>query len=104
MSYITKIIKIDSWTSDKEEHKIKGLEEGKTYILHEEVTADGYVKATDIEFTVSYDKQNEHLEMVDKVLKVIKTDLVTGEEIEGAELLQKSHIKFQDLKKVKNTH
>ena len=60
--------KIDSWTSDKEEHKIKGLEEGKTYILHEEVTADGYVKATDIEFTVSYDKQNEHLEMVDKVL------------------------------------
>ena len=78
--------KIDSWTSDKEEHKIKGLEEGKTYILHEEVTADGYVKATDIEFTVSYDKQNEHLEMVDKVLKVIKTDLVTGEEIEGAEL------------------
>ena len=62
------------------------VEEGKTYILHEEVTADGYVKATDIEFTVSYDKQNEHLEMVDKVLKVIKTDLVTVEEIEGAEL------------------
>ena len=77
---------IDSWTSGKEEHKINGLEEGKTYILHEKVTADGYVKATDIEFTVSYDKQNEHLEMVDKVLKIVKTDLVTGEEIEGAEL------------------
>jgi uncharacterized surface anchored protein len=77
---------IDSWTSTKEEHKIKGLVEGETYILHEEVTPYGYVKATDIEFTVSLDKENEHIEMIDKVVEITKTDLVTGDEIEGAEL------------------
>ena len=77
---------IDSWISEKEAHIIKGLEEGKTYILHEKVAADGYVKASDIEFTVSMEKENEHIEMIDKIVKIVKTDLVTGDEIEGAKL------------------
>ncbi len=77
---------IDSWTSSKEEHIIKGLEEGKTYILHEETAPNGYVLATDIEFTVTTDKETQKLELIDKILEIIKTDLVTGEELEGAKL------------------
>ena len=77
---------IDSWTSTKESHNIKGLEEGKTYILHEDYAPNGYVVATDIEFTVTEDKETQKVNMIDKVVEVVKTDLVTGEEIEGAEL------------------
>ena len=78
---------VDSWTSTKEPHKISGLEEGKTYTLHEEIAPDGYVKATDIEFTVTTDKETQTIEMIDKVVDITKTDLVNGEEIEGAELV-----------------
>ena len=77
---------IDEWTSGKEAHKINGLEEGKTYILHEEVAPDGYVKATDVEFTVTTDKETQHEKLVNKIVKVSKTDLTNGEELEGAEL------------------
>ena len=77
---------IDEWTSTKEAHKISGLEEGKTYILHEEVAPKGYVKATDIEFTVTFDKDTQHEKLVNKIVKVSKTDLTNGEELEGAEL------------------
>lgn len=78
---------VDEWVSRKEAHKISGLEEGKSYILHEEVCVDGFVKATDIEFEVSYDKETQHLEMVDKIVDVTKTDMVNGEEVEGAKLV-----------------
>lgn len=78
---------IDEWVSSKEAHKIKNLEEGKSYILHEEVSTGYFVKATDIEFEVSYDKETQHLEMIDKIVDVTKTDMVNGEEIEGAELI-----------------
>lgn len=57
------------------------------YILHEEIAVNGYVKATDIEFTVSSDKSTQKLEMIDKVVLVSKTDLVTGAELPGAELI-----------------
>lgn len=77
---------VDEWTSGKEAHKINGLEEGKTYILHEEVAPDGYVKATDIEFTVTTDKETQHEKLVNKIVKVSKNDLTNGEELEGAEL------------------
>lgn len=77
---------VDEWTSGKEAHKINGLEEGKTYILHEEVAPDGYVKATDVEFTVTTDKETQHEKLVNKIVKVSKTDLTNGEELEGAEL------------------
>lgn len=77
---------VDEWVSGKEPHKIKNLVEGETYILHEEICVEGYVKASDIEFTVSYDKETQKIEMVDKIVEITKTDLVTGEELEGAEL------------------
>ena len=78
---------IDEWTSSKEPYKINNLIENETYILHEEVSINGYVKATDIEFTVSDEKKNEHIEMIDKIVLISKTDLVTGEELPGAELV-----------------
>lgn len=77
---------VDEWISSKEPHKIKNLVEGVNYILHEELAVDNFVKATDIEFTVTTDKETQHLEMIDKLVQVSKTDFVTGEEIEGAEL------------------
>ena len=78
---------VDKWVSEKVPHKIKGLIESETYIIHEEIVADGYVKATDIEFTVSEDKETKKIEMIDKVVLVSKTDLVTGEELPGAKLV-----------------
>ena len=77
---------LDKWVSGKEPHKVNGLIENEEYILHEEIVVDGYVKATDVKFTVTSDKETQKVIMIDKVLEVIKTDLVTGEEIEGAEL------------------
>ena len=77
---------VDKWVSGKEPHRIQGLIEGETYVMHEEIAIDGYVKATDIEFTVSKDKETQKIEMIDKVVLVSKTDLVTGEELPGAEL------------------
>lgn len=78
---------VDKWVSGKEPHRIQGLIEGETYIMHEEIAIDGYVKATDIEFTVTEDKETQHIEMVDKIVLISKTDLVTGEELPGAELI-----------------
>lgn len=77
---------VDKWVSGKEPHKINGLIENEEYILHEEIVVDGYVKATDVKFTVTSDKETQKVIMIDKVLEVVKTDLVTGEEIEGAKL------------------
>ena len=76
---------IDEWTSTKEPHKIKNLKENETYRLHEEIAPDGYVKATDIEFTVSDKKENEHIELIDKVVEISKEN-ISGKEIEGAKL------------------
>lgn len=78
---------VDEWTSTKEPHIINNLVENETYTLHEEIAPNGYVKATDIEFTVSTEKETQHIEMIDKVVDVTKTDLVDGSEVEGAELV-----------------
>lgn len=77
---------VDKWITTKEAHKVSGLIEGETYVLHEEETIGDYVKAQDIEFTVTEDKETQIITMVDKTVEVTKTDYVTGEEIEGAEL------------------
>ena len=78
---------VDEWVSSKEPHKINGLVENEKYKLHEEVAIEGYVKATDVEFTVTEDKENQKVEMIDKIVQVTKTDLTNGEELEGAELV-----------------
>lgn len=77
---------VDKWVSTDEPHKVNGLIEGENYVLHEEIVVDSYVKATDIEFTVSEDKETQKVVMIDKILEIVKTDLVTGDELEGAEL------------------
>ncbi|MCD7949317.1 MAG: prealbumin-like fold domain-containing protein, partial [Erysipelotrichaceae bacterium] len=64
-----------------------GLEEGKTYTLHEEAAPNGYYVANDVEFTVSGDKVNEYHTIVDeKILtdiEVVKIDSSTKEVITG---------------------
>ena len=44
---------VDEWTSTKEEHKIKGLEEGKKYTLTETTCPYGYEQAESIKFGFS---------------------------------------------------
>ncbi|MBP3254975.1 MAG: hypothetical protein J6M60_00575 [Clostridia bacterium] len=78
---------VDEWTSEIKPHKIKNLIEGEKYLLHEELCVGAYVKATDAEFEVSLDKDTQKITMVDKLVDIVKTDFVTGEELEGAELI-----------------
>ena len=77
---------VDEWISEKEDHKVKGLEENKTYKLHEELSVGNYVKASDIEFKVTTDKNTQKIVMIDKLVEVTKTDITNGNELEGAEL------------------
>ena len=59
---------IDTWTSDaKEAHVIKKLVVGETYTLREEFAPYGYLKATDIQFTVEDTGDVQHVEMKDEV-------------------------------------
>ncbi|MCD7893263.1 MAG: hypothetical protein LUG60_06105, partial [Erysipelotrichaceae bacterium] len=56
-----------------------------TYTLHEEYAPDGYVIATDVEFTVTEEKVNQEMTLINKQVTVSKED-ISGEEIEGATL------------------
>lgn len=78
---------IDKWISGEKTHKIEGLKVGKTYVLKEEIQVDSYVKATNIKFEVKNTNEVQKVTMIDKLVDVIKTDVVSGEEIEGAELV-----------------
>ena len=80
---------VDEWTSGKEEHYVSGLEEGKTYTLTETTAPKGYVKAESIEFTVSKDKVNQKVNMLDKQVSVTKTDITGTQEVPGATLTVK---------------
>ena len=80
---------VDEWTSGKEEHYVSGLEEGKTYTLTETTAPNGYVKAGSIEFTVSKDKVNQKVNMLDKQVSVTKTDITGTQEVPGATLTVK---------------
>ena len=80
---------VDTWTSTKEEHYVSGLEEGKKYTLIEETAPNGYVKAESIEFTVSKDKVNQKVSMLDKQVSVTKTDITGTQEVPGATLTVK---------------
>ena len=77
---------IDEWISGNKTHKIEGLKVGETYILREQIAPEDYVKATDIEFKVENTNKIQKVTMIDKILEIVKTDLVTGEELEGAEM------------------
>lgn len=59
---------IDSWTSVKDSpHVIKRLQLGKTYILREELAPYGYLRATDVEFTISDTAEVQKVKMEDEV-------------------------------------
>ena len=59
---------IDSWTSVKDSpHVIKRLQVGKTYILREELAPYGYLRATDVEFTISDTAELQKVKMEDEV-------------------------------------
>ena len=76
---------VDKWTSGKDAHYISGLKEGKTYVLSEVTAPSEYVKATDVEFTVTKEKVDQKTTMIDKQLIVSKTNF-GGEEIQGASM------------------
>lgn len=62
---------LDSWTSGSEAHRITAkLTAGQTYILHETAAPNGYVVASDIEFTVNKDAAITKVTMKDDTTKV----------------------------------
>lgn len=72
---------VDEWVSTTDSHLVKGLKEGKKYILEETLAPLGYNKASSIEFTAG--KENQQLEMIDYVTTIVKTD-TKGDRLEGA--------------------
>ena len=80
---------IDRWTTDGTEHVIKGkLVAGRTYIVREISVPDGYIKADDIEITISSDGSVDTVEMVDNKMfvDIYKTN-ADGEALKGATLV-----------------
>ena len=77
---------IDEWTSTAKTHKIEGLKVGKTYTLREDLAPIGYAKSTDVKFKVENTGKVQKVTMIDKIVEISKTDITTGEELEGAEL------------------
>lgn len=77
---------IDSWTSTEKEHRITGLVVGQTYTLTENYAPDGYVVASDIQFTVSNTSDVQKVSMVDKQVGLNKVD-IDNNPVEGALLV-----------------
>ena len=80
---------VDEWISGTEPHRIEGiLIAGETYTLHEESAPNGYVVASDMEFTVSTDGKVDVITMTDDTTKVeiSKTDITGERPVEGAKL------------------
>lgn len=63
---------VDEWISDGSSHAILNLEEGKDYILQEDLAPAGYAKANDIPFRAG--KENRHLVMEDVETMIEKID------------------------------
>ena len=74
-----------TWVSGDHPHKIEGLHINETYTLEETVAADGYVKATSVEFKVNEDGSVTPVTMIDKMVTVSKVDM-GGKEVKGAEM------------------
>lgn len=80
---------IDTWTSGKEPHEIKGLTVGKTYILINTKPAKGYVTANKVKFTVKNVATEQKQEMLTDVtkLQISKTDASGKNQVKGAGLV-----------------
>ena len=76
---------VDEWTSEGKVHYATGLVEGKKYTLHEDLAPTGLNLANDIEFEVSYEKENQQVEMIDTINEVSKVD-EKGNLLKGAEM------------------
>ena len=78
---------IDSWTVKEGEpkHIVEGLIEGKEYTLIEDYAPDGFTISNSIDFTVTEDKINQGITMIDKVVDVDKIN-IEGESLKGVKL------------------
>ena len=76
---------VDEWTSEGKVHYATGLVEGKKYTLHEDLAPTGLNLANDIKFEVSYEKENQQVEMIDTINEVSKVD-EKGNLLKGAEM------------------
>ena len=76
---------VDEWISEGKVHYATGLVEGKKYTLHEDLAPTGLNLANDIEFEVTYDKENQKVTMVDTINEVSKVD-EKGQLLKGAEM------------------
>ena len=65
-------------------HMVRGLQEGDEYRLVELQAPDKYVVANSIEFAT--ENKDIELSLTDKQVQISKTDITTGEELEGAKL------------------
>ncbi|MCR5742181.1 MAG: VaFE repeat-containing surface-anchored protein [Lachnospiraceae bacterium] len=78
-----------SWISTTDEHIVLGLAEGFYYLVESTApTQNGYVKAQDVLFEVSSDKDTDLVEMRDDhtQLRIYKYDYVTDETLDGCVL------------------
>ena len=90
---------VDEWVSTKDVHEIEGLKTGEEYTLKETVAPEGYTVATETTFTIdekgkvtttgttTTDEEGNTVLLVEDAktkVKVSKTDVADGEELEGA--------------------
>ena len=74
------------WTSEEgKDFNVEGLTIGKIYTLNEDLSPLGYVKASSIDFTVDETGAVTEQTMIDKILRVAKTD-ENGNYVKGATL------------------
>lgn len=77
---------VDTWVSTEEQHAINNLVVGESYILREEIAPEGYVIASDVQFTVTDDKKDQTVTMLDKQVFVSKKSVTDTDELPGAKL------------------
>ena len=86
---------VEEWDSTKEEHKIEGLKTSEEYTLRETVAPEGYTVTTDTKFTIDEKGKvtstgsvtEDGVLLVEDAMtevKVSKTDIANGKELEGA--------------------
>ena len=79
---------IDTWTSVKgEPHVIKYLTAGESYVLREEFAPYGYLKATDVTFTVEDTAEVQKVEMKDEVPTALLIVNKKGEFLDNVSLI-----------------
>lgn len=89
---------IDSWTSVKDSpHVIKRLQVGKTYILREELAPYGYLRATDVEFTISDTAEVQKVKMEDEVPVARLLVNKKGEFLDSVSLLDNAKVMIEHL-------